>query len=99
MNEGQRATSTFPSIPYYSILRNTVYYFAINILVSIMRWSLHNYEIASVFFCLVSYTGAVDLHLELVEVKPVSGFLGVQVMVAVSGCKAKTMETEVRGQQ
>lgn len=40
-----------------------------------------------------------DLHFEFVKVEPVLGFLGVEVVVAVSSRKAKTVEPEVRGQQ
>lgn len=49
--------------------------------------------------CLHSYTSAMNLHLELVKVEPVSSFLRIQVVVAVSCCKAKTVEAQVRGQQ
>lgn len=48
--------------------------------------------------CLV-YTCAVDFHFEFVKVEPMSGLLGVKVMITVSSCKAKTVEPEVRGQQ
>lgn len=40
-----------------------------------------------------------DFHFEFVKVEPMPGFLGVKVMIAVSSCKAKTVEPEVRGQQ
>ncbi len=40
----------------------------------------------------LSYAGAVDLHLELVEVEPVPGLLWVQVVVEVPRCKPKTVE-------
>lgn len=45
------------------------------------------------------YAGAVDLHLELVEVQPVPRLLRVQVVVEVPGRKAETVEAQVRGQQ
>lgn len=47
----------------------------------------------------LSYAGAVDLHLELVEVQPVPRLLRVQVVVEVPGRKAETVEAQVRGQQ
>lgn len=40
-----------------------------------------------------------DFHFEFVKVEPMPGLLWVKVMVAVSRCKAKTVEPEVRGQQ
>lgn len=45
------------------------------------------------------HAGAVDLHLELVEVQPVLSFLRVQVVVEVPGREAETVEAQVRGQQ
>lgn len=46
-----------------------------------------------------SYTCAVDLHLELIEVEPVAGLLWVQVVVEVPGRKPKTVEPQIRSQQ
>lgn len=40
-----------------------------------------------------------DLHLELVEVKPVPGLLRVQVVVEVPGCEPKAVEAQLRSQQ
>lgn len=39
------------------------------------------------------------LHFEFFQVKPVLGFTGVQVMVEVTSCIAKTMELPVWGQK
>lgn len=46
-----------------------------------------------------TYTGAVNLHLKLLEVEPVAGFLGVQVVVVVPGGVAEAVEGSLGGQQ
>lgn len=46
-----------------------------------------------------SYTSAMNFHLELVKVEPVSSFFRIQVMVAVSCCKTETVKAQVRGEQ
>lgn len=46
-----------------------------------------------------SYASAMNLHFEFVKVEPVSSILRIQIMIAVSCCKAKTVEAQVRGQQ
>lgn len=46
-----------------------------------------------------SYACAVDLHLELVKVKPVPSLLWIQVVVKVPGRKPKTVESQIGSQQ
>lgn len=65
-------------------------------------YSTHKYPpdmICLLVVCMHSYTSAMNFHFEFVKVEPVSGFVRVQVMVAVSCCKAKTVEAQVRGQE
>lgn len=51
------------------------------------------------YFERVSYTCAVDLHFKFIKVKPVLGFLRIQVVVEVSGCKPKTVEPQFGRQE
>lgn len=46
-----------------------------------------------------THAGAVDLHFELLEVEPVAGLLGVQVVVVIAGGVAEAVECPLRGQQ
>lgn len=49
--------------------------------------------------CVCPHCGRVQLHLELLQVEPVFGLAGVQVVVKVPGCVTKAVELPVRGQQ
>ena len=47
----------------------------------------------------MTHGGTVDLHLELLEVEPVTSLLRVQIMVIIAGCIAKAVKGTLWGQQ